>query len=84
MNPRTGILLRLLGPLIEIACAATLMKTWGQGRTFAGVRLESLLMLGFLVGFSMVVAGLSLVRRTHPTRRPEGRGAGLLSRREDL
>lgn len=70
MKPETGMTLRLVGPLIEIVCAAILMKTWGQGRTVAGVPIEPLLMAGFVLGLGMVVAGLTMVRRAQPARRP--------------
>lgn len=70
MKPETGIVLRLVGPLIEIVCAAILMKTWGEGRTVMGVRLETLLYLGFAVGLGLVIAGLTLVRRPQPARPP--------------
>lgn len=68
MKPQTGILLRLLGPMLQLFCAATLMRSWGEGRTFLGIQLDSLLMLGFLVGLTMVVLGLTMVRKP-------GRGA---------
>ena len=73
MKPGTGIVLRLLGPLIEVVCAAILVKTWGEGRTFAGVRLEIFLLLGFALGLGMVIAGLTMVKRTHAVKRP-GKG----------
>ena len=69
MKPETGILLRLLGPLLQIICAAMLLRTWDDERTFAGIPLKSLLMLGFFVGMCMVVAGLTLVKRRARTRR---------------
>lgn len=70
MKPQTGMVLRLVGPLIEIVCAAILMKTWGEGRTVLGFRLESLLMAGFGLGLAMVIAGLTMVKRTAKVRRP--------------
>ena len=70
MKPQTGILLRLLGPLVELICAAILMQTWGEGRTVLGLPVESLLMLGFLVGLTMVVAGLTMVKRPPSRREP--------------
>lgn len=70
MKPETGMILRLVGPLIEIVCAAVLMKTWGQGRTVAGLPIEGPLLAGFAVGLAMVVAGLTMVKRTQPARRP--------------
>ena len=70
MKPQTGLVLRLLGPLIEIACAAVLMKTWGQRRTVLGMPIEPLLMTGFALGLGLVIAGLTMVKRTQPARRP--------------
>ena len=70
MKPQTGILLRMLGPLVQLICAAILMKTWGDGRTFLGITLESLLMLGFFVGLLMVVAGLTMVRKPGRPAKP--------------
>ena len=67
MKPQTGILLRLLGPLIEIVCAAVFARTWGEGRKVAGVPLETVLMIGFGLGLMMVVAGLTMARP--PTRK---------------
>ena len=67
MKPQTGILLRLLGFLVEIGCAVVLMRTRGQDYRIAGIRLETLLYLGFAVGLMMVVLGLTMVKR--PTRK---------------
>ena len=36
MRPETGLLLRLIGPLIEIVCALLFVRYRGQGRTVAG------------------------------------------------
>lgn len=63
MSPKTGILLRLLGPLIEFGCLAALLKTWNQGYRVAGVRLETFLTAGFGIGLVMIVAGNVLVKR---------------------
>lgn len=70
MKPETGMTLRLLGPLIEITCAAILVRTWGEGRTIAGIAIEPLLMVGFAIGLAMVVAGLTMVKRPSSLRRP--------------
>jgi len=70
MKPQTGIVLRLLGPLIEVVCAAILIKTWGEGRIVAGVRLESILMAGFFAGLMMVVAGLTMVKKPVSRAKP--------------
>jgi len=67
MKPQTGLLLRMLGPLIQLICASILLKSWGERRTFAGIKLESLVMFGLYVGLMMVVAGITLARK--PTRK---------------
>jgi hypothetical protein len=63
MNPQTGLVLRLVGPLIQIVCAAIWMRTRDLGYRFVDVRLETILMIGFGLGLGMVVAGLFLSRR---------------------
>jgi hypothetical protein len=70
MKPQTGIVLRLLGPLIEVVCAAIMIKTWGQGKTVLGMQLDSLLMAGFFVGLLMVVAGLTMVKKPGGRAKP--------------
>ena len=64
MKPQTGILLRMVGILIEIVCASIFARNRGEGRSVAGDPLETLLMIGVGVGLMMVVAGLTMVRRT--------------------
>ena len=59
----TGLALRLLGPLIEVACLILLQRWGGQGRTVAGLPVEYVLFAGLAVGFAMVVLGLTLFRR---------------------
>lgn len=66
MNPQTGLVLRLVGPLIQIVCAAIWIRTRDLGYRIADVRLETILMIGFGLGLGMVVAGLFLSRR--PTK----------------
>ncbi len=63
MKPQTAILLRVIGPVIEIVCAVAWIKTRGQDYRVAGVRLETFLMTGFGLGLGMVVAGLVMARR---------------------
>lgn len=70
MKPQTAMTLRLVGPLLEILCAAILMKTWGEGRTVLGIPIEPLLMTGFALGLGMVIAGLTMVKRPTSDRRP--------------
>ena len=63
MNPQTGLVLRLVGPLVQIVCAAIWMRTRDLGYRVADVRLETILMIGFGLGLGMVIAGLFLSRR---------------------
>ena len=71
MRPETGLLLRMLGPLIEILCLYGLISTRGQGRTLAGLPVDYLFYAGLALGLGLVVAGLTLVRRVQPSRRPK-------------
>lgn len=70
MRPETGLLLRMLGPLIEILCVGGLLSTRGQGRAVAGMPLEYLFYAGLAVGLAMVIAGLTLVKRPRRVQRP--------------
>ena len=70
MSPATGALLRMGGMLIELICASLFVATRGHGRTIAGLPLESLLFAGFGVGLATWLAGVTLVRRPGPARRP--------------
>jgi hypothetical protein len=60
-----GPILRLLGPLIELACISALIR-YGRDGTIAGRPLQPVLWAGFVVGFVMVVAGLLLSKRIRP------------------
>ncbi len=64
MNPRTGLILRLLGPAIEIACLLALNRAGGRGRSLAGVPVEYPIYAGLALGFGMVLLGLGLARRS--------------------
>lgn len=66
MSQRTGLLFRLIGPLIEVACGILLLRGRDQGRTIAGVPAEYPLYVGLAVGFALVIAGLLLSRPSGP------------------
>ncbi len=66
MNPRTGLALRLLGPLIEVACLILLGRFGDRGLTLLGRPVEEFLYVGFASGLVLVACGLLLVR---PARR---------------
>ena len=59
----TGLILRLVGPLIQLACFGLLQKRGGQGRTLLGVDLEYWLFGGFGVGLVMVILGITVFRK---------------------
>ncbi|HWE36338.1 MAG TPA: hypothetical protein VG406_07170 [Isosphaeraceae bacterium] len=60
MRPETGLILRVVGPLIEFACVFALVSNRGRGRTVGGVPLDNVLYAGILFGLILVVAGLAL------------------------
>jgi hypothetical protein len=72
MSARTGLTLRLLGPLIEVICLILLLQVRDQGRTYLGVPAEYPLYAGLAIGFAMVVVGLTFARPA--TRRPRDPG----------
>jgi hypothetical protein len=67
MNTTTGLLLRLLGPLLEVVCLVLLFAF--PAAEVAGLPLRYILYGGIGLGLAMVVAGLTLVRRGRPARR---------------
>ncbi|HEV3167624.1 MAG TPA: hypothetical protein VGZ22_26705 [Isosphaeraceae bacterium] len=69
MKQETGLVLRMVGPLIEVVCLALLFGSRGKGWTLAGVRVEWLLYAGFAVGFLLVGVGLILARPAPKRRR---------------
>jgi hypothetical protein len=73
MSPRTGLTLRLLGPLIEVVCLILWVRHRDQGRTILGVPVEYPLYAGIAVGLAMVVVGLTFVRPA--ARRPRDPGS---------
>ena len=72
MNARTGVTLRLLGPLIEVACLIVLLKVRDQGRQILGMPVEYPLYAGLALGLAMVVVGLVLSQPA--PRRPRDPG----------
>ena len=63
MSSPIGLTLRLLGPLIEVFCLIGLQRWGGQGRTIAGLTVDTLLYAGLALGFALVVVGLTWFRR---------------------
>ena len=72
MTARTGLTLRLLGPLIEVACLIVLLRVRDQGRQILGLPVEYPLYAGLALGLTLVVVGLAFVRPA--PRRPGDRG----------
>lgn len=72
MTARTGLTLRLLGPLIEVACLLALLRVRDQGRQFLGIPVEYPLYAGLALGLLLVVIGLAFARPA--PRRPIDRG----------
>ena len=73
MNARTGVTLRLLGPLIEVACLIVLLRWRDQGRQVLGVPVEYPLYAGLALGLALVVVGLLLSRPDPRRSRDPGR-----------
>jgi len=65
---RIGMVLRLLGPLIECLCLIVLMRSGNRGNTFLGLPIEPFLYAGLACGLVMVIVGLLLSRSAarHP------------------
>lgn len=68
MKPETGLLLRMVGPLIEVICVALLLRYRGQGLRVLGLPMEQILFAGLFLGLALVIAGLTLVRRPPPRK----------------
>lgn len=67
MKPQTGLLLRLIGPLIEVLCIIGFLSYRGRNVRLAGQPVELLFLIGFLGGMILVILGLTMVRRTKPS-----------------
>ncbi len=69
VNPRMGLTLRLLGPMVECLCLFALMRYGSRGTTILGRPIEPMLYAGLGCGLAMVVVGLlvsrSAIRRPH-------------------
>ena len=62
MSSPVGLVLRLVGPLIEVVCLALLQRWGGRELTVAGVPVEYPLYAGLALGFALVVLGLTWFR----------------------
>ena len=62
MSSTPGLALRLIGPLLQLACFAVLKRYGGQGRTWLGVALETWAYAGFGLGLVLVLLGLTVFR----------------------
>ena len=57
---RVGLVMRLIGPLIEFPCLFTLLAIRGEHRTFLKFPVEPWLMAGVVLGISLIIVGLFL------------------------
>ncbi|HEX8203194.1 MAG TPA: hypothetical protein VF590_22145 [Isosphaeraceae bacterium] len=71
MGRGTGLVLRITGPLIEVACLVLLFSFPGRRLSPAGIPLDDLLYAGLALGFAMVLIGLSLSGRSGREARSE-------------
>ena len=70
---RIGLALRLIGPVLEIACIGLLLGNFGRNRSVFGQPIEPLLYLGVALGLAMVALGLGLsAPRSGRRPRPPG------------
>ncbi|CAN5795128.1 hypothetical protein BH23PLA1_BH23PLA1_12400 [soil metagenome] len=70
MSPWIGLVLRLLGPALQLACIALLFQVRGQERTILGVPLEWFCYTGLVLGVILVVLGLGISLPGTRSRRP--------------
>ena len=70
MKPDTGMILRLLGPLIEIISLMTLLRNRGQDVRILSIPVEQVCYLGIIIGFTFVVVGLFLSQLRRERNRP--------------
>ena len=74
-RPGLGLILRLLGPLVEGGCVLGLLNHARQGRTILGVAVEPILYAGLGLGVVLVMVGLFLSPQAGPTPRRGGLNA---------
>ncbi len=71
MSRNLGLLLRLVGPLIEIVALMAYLQNRGRDVRILGVPVETLCFVGIGLGLCLVIAGLGLsYRRPRPRKRP--------------
>jgi hypothetical protein len=64
MRKNLGMLLRLLGPLLQVLCLFGLLSPEFRGRQVGRFSVELLLYCGFAFGILLVITGLILMRST--------------------
>lgn len=69
MSRNLGLLLRLIGPLIEILALMTYLEYRGRGVRFLGASVEMLCFIAIGLGLCFVLVGLALSNR-RPRKRP--------------
>ena len=70
MPSPAGVVLRLVGPLIQVICFGALMKWGGQGLTILGLAVDRWLYGGFGLGLVLVLLGLTVFRSRSEGRPP--------------
>lgn len=71
MSRNLGLLLRLVGPLIQLLALMVYLEYRGRGARFLGAPVETLCLIGIGLGLILVVLGLILsMRRGQRRRRP--------------
>ena len=61
MKPLTGLILRRVGLLIEIACLLAFVTLPDDGEVTAGVDLRRVLIAGVALGFVLWIAGMTWI-----------------------
>ena len=64
-----GLIMRLVGPLIEFPCLFALLAVRGEHRTILKYPVEPLLMAGVVLGLSLIIFGLFLSHFLKPPPR---------------